>query len=198
MTASSSPVFTCWPSLKLTCASCPSTRLFTLTVLEAVTLPRPFRYTGTSRRSAVATATGTTVWVEARAVLVLEPALQPTRAAATATKARIARSLWRDDLPVCRSLPRSASGMSQSSLVRMLTQSLPRSPLVSCRGAPNRFHIDARNYIPVATYLPLLQDFTFHDGTHFRARYANGSASRISRRLGNPNQRYLSAHPESN
>src|ERR1700730_18450878 len=179
MTASSSPVFTCWPSLKLTCASCPSTRLFTLTVLEAVTLPRPFRYTGTSRRSAVATATGTTVWGEARAVLVLELALQPTRAAATATKVRITRSLWRDDLPVCRSLRRSASGMSQWSLVRMLTQSLSPSPLLSWRGALNRFHMYARNYIPVATYLPLLQDFTIHDGTHSRARYANGSASGI-------------------
>src|SRR5712692_8692326 len=101
MTASRSPLLTCWPSLKLICASCPSTRLFTLTVLEAVTLPRPFRYTGTSRRSAVATATGTTVWVEARAVLVLEPALQPTRDTANPAKVRAAKIRWRDDFLVC-------------------------------------------------------------------------------------------------
>jgi hypothetical protein len=117
--------------------------------------------------------------VEARAVLGLEPPLQPTRAPATATKVRMTKSLWRDDLPVCRSLRRLASGMSQWYLVRMLTQSLPESPLALCRGAANRPHIDARNYIPVATYLSLLQDFTFHDGTHFRARYTNGSASGI-------------------
>jgi hypothetical protein len=43
----------------------------------------------------------------------------------------------------------------------MLTQSLPGNAAWSLGGATNRSHIDARNYIPVATYLPLLQDFTF-------------------------------------
>src|SRR6267143_627607 len=40
--------------------SWPSTRLRTVTVLKAVTVPRPLKYTGKSPRWAVATITGTT------------------------------------------------------------------------------------------------------------------------------------------
>src|SRR5437763_5658700 len=57
MTASRSPFFTFWPSLKATLTSCPSRRLLITTVLNAPTDPNPVRYTGRSRVSALATAT---------------------------------------------------------------------------------------------------------------------------------------------
>src|SRR4051812_5475911 len=58
MTASRSPFFTCCPSLKFTCTSCPSTRLFTVTVFEPATFPKPRKKTGTSFGVTGAAATG--------------------------------------------------------------------------------------------------------------------------------------------
>ena len=72
--------------------------------------------------------------------------------------------------------PRLARASGRQS--RMLTQSLPRMPL-GLFAAQNRSHIDARNYIPVATYLPLLQDFTFPGRSRFRPGLAAREASRI-------------------
>ena len=128
MTASRSPLLTCWPSLKLIWASWPSTRLFTLTVLEAVTLPSPLRNTGTSRRSAVATATGTTIWVEARAVLGLDPALHPSMGGSYPTaKVKVASKMLARrfaDLPSAGAMP--VAGLRRTFSIRIFTLLLPR------------------------------------------------------------------------
>src|ERR1700726_2407883 len=60
MSTRSSPCRTDWPSLKLIFVIWPSTRLRTVTVLNAVTVPSPLKYTGRSPRIAFATTTGTT------------------------------------------------------------------------------------------------------------------------------------------
>src|SRR6266404_6409932 len=60
MSIRSSPCLTNCPSWKLIFVICPSTRLCTVTVLNAVTVPSPLKYTGRSPRCAVATTTGTT------------------------------------------------------------------------------------------------------------------------------------------
>src|SRR5882762_2590930 len=60
MSTKSWPWCTNWPSWKLILVIWPSTRLRTVTVLKAVTVPRPLKYTGRSPRWALATTTGTT------------------------------------------------------------------------------------------------------------------------------------------
>ncbi len=75
---------------------------------------------------------------------------------------------------------RVAAHESSSLLARPLqcVCSLSRSPataLPSLSRRNNRFHIDARNYIPVATYLQPLQDFTFPEQFRFRAVHSGQS-----------------------
>src|SRR5215469_6962002 len=72
----------------------PSTRLLMLAVLNAVTDPSPVRYTGTSCRCTVATATDTGCGPLACALPCLEPAgllLHPARVAHNTPMAKIAR-----------------------------------------------------------------------------------------------------------
>ena len=59
MSIRSSPCLTNCPSWKLIFVIWPSTRLRTVTVLNAVTVPSPLKYTGRSPRCALATTTGT-------------------------------------------------------------------------------------------------------------------------------------------
>ena len=109
-------------------------------------------------------------------MLGFEPALQPSWANPAAMTAQVkpASSRVRDILPICRSRGSFGPGSPDWPSMRMLTLLLPERRFHLCSSRHRiRSHIDAINYIPVAIYLQLLQDFTFLEGFRFR-RFSGG------------------------